>query len=103
MKGAKATRRWFEISGIKPADLHAHLESQFDETMTWDNYGTVWEIDHIVPLSYFSSLDMDDDLKVRTAWSLRNLRPLHPSLNRSKSDTLPDPSIIAEVLGQINT
>ena len=28
-----------------------HLESQFDEKMTWENYGKYWELDHIKPLS----------------------------------------------------
>jgi hypothetical protein len=30
--------------------LKLHIESQFTEGMTWDNYGK-WEIDHITPVS----------------------------------------------------
>ena len=31
--------------------LRAHLESQFKDGMSWDNYGD-WNIDHRVPLRY---------------------------------------------------
>lgn len=33
-------------------DFRLHIESQFKPKMTWDNYGTEWHIDHIVPLQY---------------------------------------------------
>ena len=28
-----------------------HLESQFTDKMNWENYGDVWEVDHILPIS----------------------------------------------------
>lgn len=55
-------------------DLIKHLESQFTEGMTWDNYGE-WHIDHTIPVSYFKPKDKNDFLFYK-CWSLNNLRPM---------------------------
>lgn len=55
--------------------LKSHLEMQFKEGMTWDNYGK-WEIDHIYPLSKGGSFHYS------------NLQPLWEQDNLIKSDTL---------------
>lgn len=60
-------------------ELKLHLERQFVVGMCWDNYGTHWHIDHIVPLSSFAPDD-------RAAWCLSNLRPLWAKENLEKSD-----------------
>jgi hypothetical protein len=65
------------------SDLRAHLEVQFVGGMTWDNWGTVWEVDHIKPLSLFQYTNLEDPL-FREAWALSNLRPLLAHLNASK-------------------
>ena len=64
--------------------LREHLESQFTEDMNWDNHGTYWHIDHIVPqaaLSY-DSIEHPNFLK---CWALENLQPLPASENRTKN------------------
>lgn len=41
----------FTIVGCEPFELKTHLEKQFKDGMSWDNYGlNGWQIDHIVPL-----------------------------------------------------
>jgi len=62
-------------------DIKIHLEADFTPSMSWENYGSYWEIDHIVPLSHF---DEKDPNSVRDAWHFSNLQPLEKSLNRSK-------------------
>jgi len=37
--------------GCNIEELKMHIENQFHEGMTWDNYGE-WHIDHIIPLKY---------------------------------------------------
>jgi hypothetical protein len=37
--------------GCNIEELKIHIENQFLEGMTWDNYGD-WHIDHIIPLRY---------------------------------------------------
>ncbi|WP_214293962.1 hypothetical protein, partial [Escherichia coli] len=36
--------------GYTTEDLNLHIESLFDDGMSWDNYG-LWVIDHILPIS----------------------------------------------------
>lgn len=47
--GEKKTTKTFETIGCSPGYLIKHLEEQFSEGMSWDNYGE-WHIDHIIPL-----------------------------------------------------
>ncbi len=65
--------------------LRAHLEAQFTPAMNWENWGTVWELDHIKPLSSFRYTSLDDPL-FRECWALTNLRPLLREENASKGN-----------------
>lgn len=78
-------RPTFEALPYTAEQLVEHLESQFDDKMTWDNYGTYWHVDHIYPQSKlpFDSLDHPNFLK---CWALENLRPLEAKENIMKSD-----------------
>ena len=40
-----------EYLGCTIEEFKAHIEEQFKEDMTWENYGE-WHIDHITPLKY---------------------------------------------------
>jgi hypothetical protein len=71
--------------GCSVAEFRAHLEAQFSEGMTWENYGTVWHIDHIKPVCSFD-LTMEGIAKEVNHYS--NLRPLlaEENLRKSKED-----------------
>ena len=60
--------------------LKDHLENQFTEGMTWDNYGK-WHIDHIIPLSSFNLAIRAELLK---ACHYTNLQPLWAKENLIK-------------------
>ena len=48
------SKRTLEIIGCSLIELKEHLESQFKEGMSWDNYGVKgWHIDHIKPCALF--------------------------------------------------
>jgi len=84
-------------------ELKEHLESQFEDWMTWDNWGVyntktwddndkstwTWHIDHIVPQSKFSFLSMDDE-GFQECWALDNLRPLSAKANVAKGARIGD-------------
>jgi hypothetical protein len=73
--------------------LKEHIESQFEDWMTWDNWGTIggdeksWNIDHIYPHSKFQYESLEDEA-FKMCWSLNNLRPLEASENVSKKDSI---------------
>lgn len=78
------SRRGFEnLFGYDVETLRRHLERQFTKKMSWENYGSYWELDHIVPMRLFPITSADSDA-FRAAWALTNLRPLDVVQNRSK-------------------
>ena len=40
-----------EYLGCTIEELRQHIEGQFTEGMSWNNYGK-WHIDHIIPIKY---------------------------------------------------
>lgn len=81
--GTKAERHWETLVPYSLEDLMRHLESQFTPPMSWDNYGTYWEIDHIIPQNLFN-IQSSEDPDFQICWSLANLRSLEKSLNRQR-------------------
>lgn len=69
--------------GYSWGDLRAHIEMQFSDVMTWANWGEVWEIDHITPLSSFHFQSLSDPL-FKACWAMTNLRPLLREQNQKK-------------------
>lgn len=63
-----------------------HIASQFTAGMTMENYGTVWHLDHIYPLSKASIVDNPIHFLAAANW--RNLRPLPGPENIEKSDEI---------------
>lgn len=57
------------------------ISAMFTNGMTWENYGSLWVIDHIVPFRMFDIFN-EDDLKV--CWNYRNLMPLLDADNGKK-------------------
>ena len=87
-QGAIKYRRTFNLTGCTREELIAHLERQFDHHMNWLNYGTYWEIDHIIPCSVFNLVHIDEQ---RKCFHFSNLRPLSVTLNRQKHDLITEP------------
>lgn len=83
LREGKAGRRWEHLVGYTLGDLIAHLERQFLNGMSWENYGE-WHIDHIRPVSSFS-YSSSDDPEFLDCWALTNLRPLWAEKNMQKS------------------
>jgi hypothetical protein len=75
---------YFEILGYTPEELINHLEKQFKDGMTWDNYGD-FHIDHIIPISSFNIQEIGDE-EFMKCWSLSNLQPMWGEENIRKSN-----------------
>lgn len=72
-------KRTQEIIGCSYEDLKAHIEKQFTDGMTWENYGADgWHIDHIKPLAMASSeeeiIASNHYSNLQPMWALDNLK-----------------------------
>ncbi len=65
--------------------LKKWIEYRFDNNMNWDNFGSYWQIDHILPISKFNFMN-ENEITVCFNWT--NLQPLTSIENRQKSDKL---------------
>jgi len=65
--------------------LKNYLSSKFKEGMTWENHGTVWHIDHIIPCVSFD-FNCEEDLK--KCWHYTNLQPLYALENLIKGNKI---------------
>jgi hypothetical protein len=83
--GSKRGQSILEVLSYSIDDLRGHLESQFDENMSWENYGSYWHIDHIYPHSLLPYSSMDDE-NFKKCWALENLRPLEAKANLMKGN-----------------
>jgi hypothetical protein len=73
------------LVGCTNAQLRVHLESQFIAGMTWQNYGTAWHVDHIIPLAAFDLSQAEQRTK---ACHYTNLQPLWARDNMRKGASL---------------
>lgn len=73
--------RTLELIGCTTAQLKAHLQAQFKDGMTWDNYGQ-WHVDHIRPCDSFDLTQPDQQ---RACFHYTNLQPMWATENIKKS------------------
>ena len=73
--------RTIDFIGCSIDDLKLHLEKQFTDGMSWENYGD-WHVDHIRPCCSF---DLTDPEQQRECFNYTNLQPLWARDNLAKS------------------
>ena len=80
-----------ELLGCPISIVREKIEKQFRDNMTWDNNGTLQDIDHIIPISSF---DLTKPEEQKIAFNYTNLQPLIKWENRSKGCKIPQDKII---------
>jgi len=94
LKFDKQGRSIFNFLPYNVEQLRQHLESLFEFWMNWDNWKKynpktwddndpdtwTWNIDHIIPKSFFSYTSVEDE-QFKKCWSLENLRPYSAKRN----------------------
>jgi len=74
------------LLGCTVKELKQHLEKQFQNGMTWSNYGkNGWEIDHIRPCASF---DLSKPEEQKKCFHYTNLQPLWAVENYKKHDKI---------------
>jgi len=84
IRNISKTNKTFDIVGCSPNELKIHLEKQFDNGMSWENYGYYgWHIDHIIPLD-----SGKNEKEIYELCHYSNLQPLWCNDNQSKSNKI---------------
>jgi hypothetical protein len=85
----KKDQSTFDIVGCTATFLNEwinfNLELQTQRTMTLDNYGKIWHIDHVIPCTSF---DLSNINGQKHCFNWANLRPMIASENIIKGDNL---------------
>lgn len=63
-------RKYF---GCTALFLKAFFESQFEKGMTWENFGKVWGVGHVIPVVFF---DLKRRSELMLCWNWANLKPI---------------------------
>jgi len=77
-KGLSKNKRSKDILGCSIEFFKVYIEEKFIDDMSWDNYGTNWDIDHKIPLA--TAITEEDVLKLN---HYTNLQPLDSYINRN--------------------
>ena len=72
-----------KTTGLGRESMMIYIGLQFEGDMNWQNYGDVWEIDHIRPKASF---DLADPKQFKLCFNWINLQPLSREDNISKAD-----------------
>ncbi len=71
--------------GLDIQSFREWIEIQFTEELNWDNFGSKWQFEHIIPVAYFD-FSIEDDLKL--CWNFINIRVEKIALNNQKGNKI---------------
>ena len=83
----KSGREFPELIGCSISFLREWIEYnlKFTPELTWQNYGTVWHYDHVIPCKHFNMLE---ESHKKYCFNWRNLTPMEKYANQSKSNKI---------------
>ena len=91
LKGEIKSTKTINLLGCSIDYLRKHLESKFEDWMSWENHGSydknlkTWHIDHIIPCASFNLIHVEQQKK---CFHYSNLQPLLAIDNILKNDKL---------------
>ena len=84
-----ASSKYAYYFGLGIEQFRNWIEIQFTEGLNWENFGSSWQFDHIIPLSYFD-FTVEEDLLL--CWNFLNIRvekiSLDPKQTSSRIDII---------------
>lgn len=84
--GMKA-KKTMQLIGCSVESLKIYIESKFRSGMTWENWGSVWHMDHIIPCAIFDLTKPEHQI---VCFHFSNLQPLLVRENILKRDSVPE-------------
>ena len=85
-KGTTKSATTEKLLGCSYIEFRDYITAQFVGNMTWENYGDVWHVDHIIPLATIENVNQIELIESLCHYS--NLQPLFSEDNLSKHDKL---------------
>lgn len=85
MRGKQTPVTIREWIGLNWLEVKAVLQNRMHPSMNWQNYGSHWVIDHMVPFWLF---DLNDEKHLRLLWHPENLMPMIWKHNNHKQGAL---------------
>jgi len=71
--------------GLDIEKMRQWFECQFPSEIGWADFGTKWQFDHIIPVTYF---DFSREAELRLCWNFTNLRIEKLKLNKDRGHRL---------------
>ena len=81
-QNVRKTNKTFDLLGCSHSFFKDWIIHQLYGNMTIENYGSVWHIDHCLPIASFNILD---EIDMKTCFNWVNLRPMYSNENISKN------------------
>lgn len=66
--------RWASIVGFTKEEFLNHMKENFDNDMTFENYGSEWVISFVIPGRCYNFQKISDE-DFKKFWSLKNIIP----------------------------
>jgi len=96
LKMIRKSKHTLQYVDLTIDELWRHFESRFTPIMTRENYGKVWQIDHIIPVSFFN---LNDIVERQQCYHWTNLQPLDKTENVNiKKDRIDHPTQLCKNL-----
>lgn len=89
IKKNKTTNKIRQTINTSSSHFKAHLEKLFKPGMSWENYGIIWCLDHVKPLSAFNLSDYREIDKINY---YENIQPLFLEENVKKGSSYQNPN-----------
>ncbi len=74
-----------DILGCDIDIYYKWISYTMSKDMSWDNYGKIWNIDHLLPINTF---DLDDPIEVKKAFNWKNTWAMYSVENFSKKNNI---------------
>ena len=71
--------------GLSIEQFRNWIEIQFTEELNWENFGSAWQFDHIVPVTYF---DFSIEEELVLCWNFSNIRVETIDLNKNRGNRI---------------
>ena len=84
-QNVRKTNKTVDLLGCSNSFFQRWIIHQLYGNMTIENYGSVWQIDHCLPIASFNTLD---EIDMKKCFNWVNLRPMYSSKNISKGSKI---------------